>query len=63
MEYTNTVDIMLCGWLKVFIGHSDSISNVIIMPDSKSVVSFGEAIFVWDFLASESGSVVPPVTE
>jgi len=50
-------------WLKVFIGHSDSISNVIIMPDSKSVVSFGEAIFVWDFLASESGSFVPPVTE
>jgi len=49
--------------LKVYIGHTESISNVIFMPDSKSLVSFGEAIFVWDFLASESGNFVPPAAE
>jgi len=49
--------------LKVFIGHSESISSVIFMPDSKSLVSFGEAIFVWDFLASESGNLISPAAE
>ena len=49
--------------MKVFIGHAESISSVMFMPDSKSLVSFGEAIFVWDFLASESGNFVPPAAE
>ena len=49
--------------MKVFIGHAESISSVMFMPDSKSLVSFGEAIFVWDFLASESGNFVLPAAE
>ena len=49
--------------MKVFIGHAESISSVVFMPDSKSLVSFGEAIFVWDFLASESGNFVPHAAE
>jgi len=56
-------DIKFFAGLKVFIGHTESISDVIFMPDSKSLVSFGEAIFVWDFLASESGNSVPSVAE
>ena len=45
-----------CPLLQVFIGHSESISSVMFSPDGLGVISAGEAIFLWDFLASPSSS-------
>lgn len=36
---------------QVFIGHSESISRVLLTPDSLNVLSVGDAIFIWEFLA------------
>ncbi|XP_046861047.1 WD repeat-containing protein 90-like [Xenia sp. Carnegie-2017] len=36
---------------QVFIGHSNNISKVRFTPDLQALVSIGEAIFIWDFLA------------
>ncbi|XP_067859382.1 WD repeat-containing protein 90 isoform X2 [Heptranchias perlo] len=36
---------------QVFIGHSETIQQAIFTPDQLSVISVGDAIFVWDFLA------------
>ncbi|KAK2180206.1 hypothetical protein NP493_453g01010 [Ridgeia piscesae] len=41
---------------EVFIGHSENISSVMFSPDGLSVISSGEAIFLWDFLASPMSS-------
>lgn len=37
--------------LQVFIGHSEPIRQVSFTPDHMGVVSVGDAIFFWDFLA------------
>ncbi|XP_041063040.1 WD repeat-containing protein 90 [Carcharodon carcharias] len=37
---------------QVFIGHSETIQQAAFTPDQLSVISVGDAIFVWDFLAS-----------
>ncbi|XP_064636675.1 WD repeat-containing protein 90-like [Lineus longissimus] len=37
---------------QVFIGHSGPISSLIFTPDSLSLITIGEAIFMWDFLAN-----------
>ncbi|XP_053351396.1 WD repeat-containing protein 90 isoform X2 [Clarias gariepinus] len=42
---------------QVFIGHSEPIRQVSFTPDQMSVVSVGDAIFFWDFLAHSQ--VVP----
>ncbi|XP_067101587.1 WD repeat-containing protein 90 [Osmerus mordax] len=46
---------------QMFIGHSQPISQVSFTPDQMSVVSVGDAIFLWDFLAHprESGNCSP----
>ncbi|XP_026880574.2 WD repeat-containing protein 90 isoform X2 [Electrophorus electricus] len=36
---------------QVFIGHSEPITQVIFTPDQMGVVSVGDAVFFWDFLA------------
>uniref|UniRef100_A0AAV2LFK1 WD repeat domain 90 n=2 Tax=Knipowitschia caucasica TaxID=637954 RepID=A0AAV2LFK1_KNICA len=36
---------------QVFIGHSRPVLQVGFTPDQKSVVSVGDAVFIWDFLA------------
>ena len=35
----------------MFIGHAENITGVAFTPDQLSVISCGEAIFIWDFLA------------
>ncbi|KAJ8284168.1 hypothetical protein COCON_G00030180 [Conger conger] len=42
---------------QVFIGHSQPIQQVSFTPDQLGVVSVGEAIFYWDFLAHSEESV------
>ncbi|XP_059835285.1 WD repeat-containing protein 90 isoform X3 [Hypanus sabinus] len=37
---------------QVFIGHSESIQQAAFTPDQLSVISVGDAIFIWDFLAA-----------
>ncbi|XP_069761479.1 WD repeat-containing protein 90 isoform X2 [Narcine bancroftii] len=37
---------------QVFIGHSESIQQAAFTPDQFSVISVGDAIFIWDFLAA-----------
>lgn len=37
---------------QVFIGHSESIQQAAFSPDQLSVISVGDAIFIWDFLAA-----------
>ncbi|WAQ96619.1 WDR90-like protein [Mya arenaria] len=36
---------------QVFIGHSENVSRIVFTPDSKSLLSVGEALYLWDFLA------------
>lgn len=36
---------------QVFIGHAEAVARVMVTPDSLSVISVGEALFIWDFLA------------
>lgn len=37
--------------LQVFIGHSENVSKIVFTPDGKNLLSVGEAIYMWDFLA------------
>ena len=36
---------------QVFIGHAEAVSRVLLTPDSLSLISVGEAVFIWDFMA------------
>uniref|UniRef100_A0A674I2E1 WD repeat domain 90 n=1 Tax=Terrapene triunguis TaxID=2587831 RepID=A0A674I2E1_9SAUR len=36
---------------QVYIGHSESVRQVAFTPDQQHVISIGDAIFLWDFLA------------
>lgn len=36
---------------QVFIGHSEPVRQVAFTPDQERVISVGDAIFLWDFLA------------
>lgn len=36
---------------QVFIGHSEPVRQVAFTPDQQHVISVGDAIFLWDFLA------------
>lgn len=42
---------------QMFIGHSQPICQVSFTPDQLGVVSVGDAIFLWDFLALPLDSV------
>ena len=44
---------------QVFIGHSEQISQLLVSPDGQRVVSLGDAIFFWDFLAPSQSSSTP----
>lgn len=44
--------------LQKFVGHSDTISQLVVTPDSRRIVSCGEALFVWELLSHRSSS--PP---
>jgi len=35
----------------VYIGHSEPVYQVAFTPDQQHVISVGDAIFLWDFLA------------
>ena len=37
--------------LQVFIGHSENVSKIVFTPDCKHLLSVGEAVYMWDFLA------------
>uniref|UniRef100_F6WAH4 WD repeat-containing protein 90 n=1 Tax=Xenopus tropicalis TaxID=8364 RepID=F6WAH4_XENTR len=37
---------------QVFIGHSEAVQQVDFSPDQQSVISAGDAVFIWDFLAA-----------
>ncbi|NXX82299.1 WDR90 protein, partial [Urocolius indicus] len=41
---------------QVFIGHSEPVRQVAFSPDQQHVLSVGDAIFLWDFLAAPEGS-------
>ncbi|KAG8432147.1 hypothetical protein GDO86_016689 [Hymenochirus boettgeri] len=43
---------------QVFIGHSESIQQVHFSPDQQCVISVGDSIFIWDFLAAPDLHVV-----
>jgi len=36
---------------QVFIGHSENVSRIIFTPDYKNLLSVGEALYLWDFMA------------
>ncbi|KAK3551522.1 hypothetical protein QTP70_017350, partial [Hemibagrus guttatus] len=61
-DYNMTLDVKS----QVFIGHSEPIRQVSFTPDQMGVVSVGDAIFFWDFLAHpqeiSSCSVRSPVS-
>ncbi|KAK3091415.1 hypothetical protein FSP39_019740, partial [Pinctada imbricata] len=46
-DYAMKLDINF----QVFIGHSENVSKLMWTPDGKSLLSVGEAIYVWDFMA------------
>ncbi|XP_053384270.1 WD repeat-containing protein 90-like isoform X2 [Mercenaria mercenaria] len=46
-DYNMRLDINF----QVFIGHSENVSRIIFTPDSKNLLSVGEALYLWDFLA------------
>ncbi|XP_068921625.1 WD repeat-containing protein 90 [Petaurus breviceps papuanus] len=37
---------------QVFIGHSEPVQRVAFTPDQQHIISVGDAIFIWDFLAA-----------
>ncbi|KAM9096361.1 WD repeat-containing protein 90 isoform X1 [Sarcophilus harrisii] len=37
---------------QVFIGHSEPVQGVAFTPDQQHIISVGDAIFIWDFLAT-----------
>ncbi|XP_007499277.1 WD repeat-containing protein 90 isoform X1 [Monodelphis domestica] len=37
---------------QAFIGHSEPVQGVAFTPDQQQIISIGDAIFIWDFLAS-----------
>ncbi|XP_052262541.1 WD repeat-containing protein 90-like isoform X2 [Dreissena polymorpha] len=46
-DYSMKLDINF----QLFIGHSENVSRLIFTPDSKNLLSVGEALYLWDFLA------------
>uniref|UniRef100_A0A674I574 WD repeat-containing protein 90 n=1 Tax=Terrapene triunguis TaxID=2587831 RepID=A0A674I574_9SAUR len=42
---------------QVYIGHSESVRQVAFTPDQQHVISIGDAIFLWDFLAVTSEGI------
>ncbi|XP_074053166.1 WD repeat-containing protein 90 isoform X2 [Macrotis lagotis] len=40
-----------CSVSQVFIGHSEPVQAVAFTPDQQHIISVGDAIFIWDFLA------------
>lgn len=51
----NTVSYLI----QVFISHSEPISCVEFSLDSRRVISCGDAIFIWDFMARQGCKTVP----
>ncbi|XP_069124737.1 WD repeat-containing protein 90-like isoform X4 [Argopecten irradians] len=51
-DYNMKLDINF----QVFIGHSENVSKILFTPDGQGLLSVGEAIYVWDFLASKPPS-------
>ena len=43
-----------------FVGHSGAISQLVVSPDGRRLVSCGEALFVWEVLSARSFSPLPP---
>ncbi|KAH0631787.1 hypothetical protein JD844_019595 [Phrynosoma platyrhinos] len=46
---------------QVFIGHSEPIRQVRFTPDQTQVISVGDAIFLWDFLANDTPRQLVPL--
>uniref|UniRef100_A0A8C8BG11 WD repeat-containing protein 90 n=1 Tax=Otus sunia TaxID=257818 RepID=A0A8C8BG11_9STRI len=44
-------DYQMCALSQVYIGHSEPVRQVAFTPDQRHVISVGDAIFLWDFLA------------
>lgn len=51
-----TVVTCVVSLYQMFIGHSQPIRQVSFTPDQLGVVSVGDAIFLWDFLAHPADS-------
>ncbi|XP_052535941.1 WD repeat-containing protein 90 isoform X1 [Tympanuchus pallidicinctus] len=47
---------------QVYIGHSEPVCQVAFTPDQRHVVSVGDAIFLWDFLAVPAQGSPPALT-
>ncbi|XP_074646351.1 WD repeat-containing protein 90-like [Tubulanus polymorphus] len=45
---------------QVFIGHSEAVSGLLFTPDAMSIISIGEAIFIWDFMANIDSQPTQP---
>ncbi|XP_029431995.1 WD repeat-containing protein 90 isoform X2 [Rhinatrema bivittatum] len=43
---------------QVFIGHSEPVQQVNFTPDQQGVISIGDAIFIWDFLAAAKEEIL-----
>ncbi|KAL8597433.1 hypothetical protein ACOMHN_050931 [Nucella lapillus] len=54
-DYNMKLDINF----QVFIGHSEAVSKVLYTPDSKNIISTGEAVYIWDSLAARPPT--PPI--
>lgn len=44
---------------QVFIGHSENVCRIHFTPDDLSLISAGEAVYIWDFMAKRAA--VAPV--
>lgn len=53
-DYNMRLDINF----QVFIGHSENVSKIVFTPDGKNLLSVGEAVYMWDFLAVRPPSPV-----
>ena len=42
-----------------FVGHLEMVSQLVVSPDSRRVISCGEALFVWEILSGRSFSPLP----
>ncbi len=43
---------------QIFVGHSEPINKVLFTPDYSTLITVGDALFVWDFLAYKNGQTV-----
>uniref|UniRef100_A0A8B9M989 WD repeat-containing protein 90 n=1 Tax=Accipiter nisus TaxID=211598 RepID=A0A8B9M989_9AVES len=56
-------DYQMHAFSQVYIGHSEPVRQVAFTPDQRHVISVGDAIFLWDFLALPAERSLPASSE